>query len=212
MADGGDPAVVYVLSGKRKSGKDFVASGLLKTFGEDVCGVIRLSGPLKYEYARIHGLRFDQLLDSSPYKEKYRVDMIRWGEEKRSADPHYFCRLATQPPYQGQEHSRSNSGKPRSVWIVSDARRLTDLAYFKERYNVISVRVHASEAVRAARGWVFTPGVDDAESECGLDSAVFDVHVQNDGDDGTFRQSIEALVRKGSVFLRQPFGSAEKSD
>ncbi|MGH0182312.1 UNVERIFIED_CONTAM: hypothetical protein FKN15_009062 [Acipenser sinensis] len=40
-----------------------------------------------------HGLDFRRLLDASGYKEKFREDMIRWGEEKRNADPGYFCRL-----------------------------------------------------------------------------------------------------------------------
>ena len=33
----------------------------------------------------------------------------------------------------------------------------------------ITVRVCADKSTRAARGWVFTSGVDDAASECALD-------------------------------------------
>lgn len=39
-----------------------------------------------------HGLDFQRLLDASTYKEAYRRDMICWGEEKRQADPGFFCR------------------------------------------------------------------------------------------------------------------------
>lgn len=39
-----------------------------------------------------HGLDFQRLLGASTYKEAYRKDMIRWGEEKRQADPGFFCR------------------------------------------------------------------------------------------------------------------------
>lgn len=39
-----------------------------------------------------HGLDFQKLLDASTYKETYRRDMICWGEEKRQADPGFFCR------------------------------------------------------------------------------------------------------------------------
>ena len=35
---------------------------------------------------------FQRLLDASTYKESYRKDMIRWGQEKRQADPGFFCR------------------------------------------------------------------------------------------------------------------------
>lgn len=43
-----------------------------------------------------HGLDFERLLDASAYKETFRQDMIRWGEEKRQADPGFFCRAAVQ--------------------------------------------------------------------------------------------------------------------
>ncbi|MGH0185511.1 UNVERIFIED_CONTAM: hypothetical protein FKN15_018170 [Acipenser sinensis] len=48
---------------------------------------------LKGQAVQEHGLDFRRLLDASGYKEKFREDMIRWGEEKRNADPGYFCRL-----------------------------------------------------------------------------------------------------------------------
>ena len=37
------------------------------------------------------------------------------------------------------------------------------------RWKLLTVRIEASHDVRSARGWVFTAGVDDAESECALD-------------------------------------------
>ncbi|XP_078350525.1 phosphomevalonate kinase-like [Oculina patagonica] len=172
------PKVVFILSGKRKSGKDFVANKLKEALGHDCCEIMRLSGPLKYEYARQNGLDFDRLLDSTTYKEFYRQDMIRWGEEKRNTDPSYFCRLAVKMTSSGKE----NDSLQKPVWIVSDARRTSDVHYFKENYDqVVHVRISASEEVRKSRGWIFTPGVDDAESECGLDDEEFDFVVQNDG-------------------------------
>lgn len=174
------PKVVFIFSGKRKSGKDFVANKLKEAFGHDCCEIMRLSGPLKHEYARQNGLDFDRLLDSTTYKEFYRQDMIRWGEEKRNADPSYFCRLAVKMTPSGIFKENGSLQKP--IWIVSDARRKSDVHYFKENYNkVVHVRINASEEVRKSRGWIFTPGVDDAESECGLDDEEFDFVIQNDG-------------------------------
>lgn len=176
------PKVVFVLSGKRKSGKDFVAGKLKEAFGHDCCEIIRLSGPLKHEYARQNALDFDRLLDSTNYKEFYRQDMIRWGEEKRNADPSYFCRLAVKMTFSGI--SKENDSLQKPVWIVSDARRKSDVDYFRETYDkVVHVRINATEEVRRSRGWIFRPGVDDAESECGLDDEEFDVLIQNDGND-----------------------------
>ena len=89
-------------------------------------------------------------MDASSYKEKYRADMIKWGEDKRNQDPGYFCCLAT---------SGDNTHVP--VWLISDARRLTDLKYFKEKYQekVLAVRVTSPESVRISRGWIFTTGI-----------------------------------------------------
>ena len=185
------PKIVFIFSGKRKSGKDFVAKKLRDSFGCDRCAIVRLSGPLKHDYARQNGLDFHRLLDSSNYKELYREDMIKWGEEKRNVDPSYFCRLAVKMTISGFSDKNCSGGH---VWIISDARRTTDLKYFKEGYkNVVSVRINASEETRKSRGWEFTPGVDDAESECGLDQEEFDVIIQNDGDEQQLNSDIVRL-------------------
>ena len=73
---------VILLSGKRKSGKDFVAERLLPALGSDAV-ILRLSGPLKKCYAEQHDLDYAKLMSSDGYKEKYRRDMIRWSEEIR---------------------------------------------------------------------------------------------------------------------------------
>ena len=76
--------------------------------------------------------------------------MIQWGEEKRSKDPGYFCRIITAGP-----------GSEKTVWVVSDARRKTDIAWFKDHYGkqVVTVRVQAEDSIRKQRGWAFTQGI-----------------------------------------------------
>jgi len=46
------------------------------------------------------------------------------------------------------------------VWIVSDARRRTDLQWFRENFGTVvkTVRVVAEDDVRIQRGWQFTAG------------------------------------------------------
>lgn len=77
------------------------------------------------------------------YKEKVRVDMIAWGERKRDEDSAYFCRLSTE----------TSPGFHKPVWIISDARRKTDINYFKETYPsaTMTVRVTADIATRENR-------------------------------------------------------------
>lgn len=60
-------------------------------------------------------------LVTAEYKEKVRVDMIRWGEERRNKEPGYFCKLSM----------LQSTGADKPVWIISDARRRTDLNYFR---------------------------------------------------------------------------------
>ena len=73
-----------------------------------------------------------------------------------------------------------------SIWIVSDCRRKTDVQFFEElfgREQVRRIRIEVSEDTRKRRGFVFQNGVDDAESECGLDNldGGFDYVLQNEG-------------------------------
>lgn len=175
-------AVVLLFSGKRKSGKDYVVAELTKLFGEEKCEVLRLSGPLKKQYALEHGLDFEKLLDSSMYKEKFRKSMIEWGESKRKEDSEFFCDLATK-----------DACKP--VWIISDCRRRTDIKYFRERFKTIHVRVGASDEIRKLRGWSFVGGIDDAESECDLDNEAVDVFVDNNGDSKALETVLKELTQ-----------------
>ncbi|XP_033750719.1 phosphomevalonate kinase-like [Pecten maximus] len=178
------PKAVLLFSGKRKSGKDFVTDRLMQRFGTKHCGIIRLSGPLKKQYALGKNLDFERLLDSTDYKEQFRSDMIRWGEEKRNQDPGFFCRVAT-----------SGDEAKKSVWIISDARRKTDVEYFKRNFPSITktIRVVASESIRESRGFIFTKGVDDAESECGLDDINFDFEIINNGDDAVLVERLQDI-------------------
>ena len=81
-ASGYTPSLILLFSGKRKSGKDFVTEKLHSALS-DASRIIRLSGPLKKCYADTHGLDYDMLLSAGEYKEKYRLDMIKWSEEIR---------------------------------------------------------------------------------------------------------------------------------
>lgn len=169
-----NPKLVLVFSGKRKSGKDFVTDILKERIG-DKSVIIRLSGPLKECYAKDNGLDYEKLLSASDYKEKYRLDMLRWSEAIRNQDYTYFCKAAISK-YEAEKHP---------IWIISDARRLTDHTFFRENYGerMKTVRILASDESRKLRGWEFTEGVDDKETECGLDSVTeWNYRIENSGD------------------------------
>ena len=82
-----NPKLVLLFSGKRKSGKDYLTERLHamledKHKGQSV--ILRLSGPLKKCYAEENGLDYQELMTAGAYKEKHRLDMIKWSEEIRS--------------------------------------------------------------------------------------------------------------------------------
>mmetsp|Transcript_13437 Transcript_13437/g.40638 ORF Transcript_13437/g.40638 Transcript_13437/m.40638 type:complete len:226 (-) Transcript_13437:107-784(-) len=186
------PRVVVIFSGKRKCGKDY-CSDLLMTLFPGVAEIGRLSGPLKRAYAEEHGLDYDRLLSADDYKEKYRADMIAWGERRRNEDPGYFGSLVL-----------AQTRAP--ILIISDARRATDVDFFRAKKTApILVRVNASNETRAARGWTFQRGVDDAESECGLDD--FDGwHFTIDNEPHTpdaTRETLGRIARLAMDTLRQ---------
>ncbi|XP_018592604.1 phosphomevalonate kinase [Scleropages formosus] len=178
------PKLILLFSGKRKSGKDYVTDFIHKRLGPELCCILRLSAPLKEQYAQENGLDYGLLLGPGSYKEQYRADMIAWGEQRRQRDPGFFCRLA-------------QKSATRPVWIVSDARRLSDLQWFRSEYpsQSRSVRVEASQETRRKRGWEFTAGIDDAESECGLDQGVqFDWTIFNEDSAPPLGEQLKELL------------------
>ena len=185
-------AVVHlavVFSGKRKSGKDYCSDKLLALVGESIAEIGSVSAPLKRAYAEEHGLDYAELLTASAYKEKHRKPMIAWGEARRHADPGFFARKVL-------------DAATRPVLIVSDARRPGDVAFFKDNVpKVVTVRVEASQDTRRARGWAFASGVDDAESECGLDAyEPWDVVLRND-DGFDLHEHLALLTKKAADAL-----------
>ncbi|RUS86450.1 hypothetical protein EGW08_005765 [Elysia chlorotica] len=111
--------------------------------------------------------------------------MIDWGEKRRKKDPSFFCQLAT------------SEGSNKKVWVISDARRLTDVDYFRQRYSnaTITLRVECDIATREERGFNFTKGVDDAESECGLDTGVtWDILMHNNGNKEELDKGLEKIL------------------
>lgn len=52
------------------------------------------------------------------------------------------------------------SAREKAVWMVSDARRKTDIKWFKENFGDAckTIRINCPDEIRKTRGWVYTPG------------------------------------------------------
>ncbi|XP_033196369.1 phosphomevalonate kinase isoform X2 [Bombus vancouverensis nearcticus] len=177
------PQIILLFSGKRKSGKDYITNALHERIGHDKSEIIRLSGPIKFHWAKSLGLDIDQLLGDGKYKENYRLEMAKWGENIRNKDYGYFCRAALE--------MYNAYSKP--IWIVSDTRRKTDIQWFMENFKNICkiIRIESDDSIRNKRGWMFTPGIDDSETECNLDDVdIWDLKVINNN------ESIEYILEQ----------------
>ncbi|KAK6758305.1 hypothetical protein RB195_015864 [Necator americanus] len=160
--------LVVLISGKRKSGKDYCCRKLKAALEPLKVTVSGLSHSLKAIYAAKNGLDYSELISDGPYKEIYRLKMIKWGESVRESEPYFFCRSAITATCEDD------------VVIISDCRRPTDIEYFRRNYHTLTVRIKASIEERERRGFAFVEGIDDMPSECALDDYTHDMTIVND--------------------------------
>ncbi len=79
------PECIFLVSGKRKAGKDFISDGLKVRFG-DRAVIVRLAGPVKREYAEAHGLDYETMLTAGEYKEVHRKGLADYAMRTRSGE------------------------------------------------------------------------------------------------------------------------------
>ncbi|XP_023340670.1 phosphomevalonate kinase [Eurytemora carolleeae] len=181
-----NPSLVFMLSGKRKSGKDFLADYLKDRIGDRAI-IIRIAAPIKLSYANHLKLDFKRLLSSDSYKEDIRIEMLEYQNKIMAKDGAFFCREAI----------RMYSAYQFPIWIVSDLRRRQELNFFREMFKekVVTIRIHASDITRINRGWIRTHGVNDSPSECALDSeTTWNYRITNNGAEEDGRDQLEPLL------------------
>jgi len=119
-------------------------------------------------------------------------EMVTWSEAIRCSDSGYFCRQAVE---------QSPHWSSCQICIVCDCRRPSDLEFFGTLpgCSTFTLRIESSAIWRQNRGWKFTPGIDDAETETALDSCqLWDFTLVNDGqrgicDSGSFNRLMENI-------------------
>lgn len=160
--------LVIILSGKRKCGKDHISTLLTNHIGYERMhhlAVLRIASPIKKEFSKNNKLDFTRLLDSTEYKENFRLAMVEWSESYRAKEG-WNCFL--------KQAIKEQRAKDKAIWILNDARRPCDLSYFEEdpgfsQAKIVKLRIEASDEARMSRGWKFVEGIDDRDTECALD-------------------------------------------
>ncbi|CAD5113275.1 DgyrCDS2455 [Dimorphilus gyrociliatus] len=160
-------------------------------FDSEFYHVLTMAKPLKYLFCQEQqGIDYEKLLDSSAYKEKFRLELSNWSWNKMQEDIHIFSRIAV----------KEAALKP--LWIVSDIRRTSDIKYILDKRECphLFVRIEVSEEIRKERGWSYVKGIDDSWSECELDHNMsWDIIFHNDNDQehtDTVVDSIKKFIEK----------------
>lgn len=173
---------LFLIGGPRFSGKDYVASriiGLCAAAGGEA-KFWSASGALKREYCLVAGLDINRMLTDREYKELHRVNMTAFFHKQiaKHGKDYYALKLVEQ----AEELSVSGAT------LVFDVRfRFEIECYAAAEGRVFSsvtcIRVQTSDKIRAKRGWVFDPAIDDDPSEKDLNGYKgWDFIITNDSD------------------------------
>lgn len=170
--------IFFLLSGKRKSGKDFIADQLMahvKMKGYST-KKISISSLLYDEVLALHPGLTREMLDDNKVREKYRGDMISIGNHHRKVDGEDFL-------IKDVERRGIESGV--DVVFVPNIRSDNEFTYFqREGRPFKTLRITVPDFIRAKRGWEFNEEVDRGNLEMGLDHvpvSEWDYWVVHDG-------------------------------
>lgn len=156
--------LVILISGKRYSGKNYVADILRNTFNiPDYSLAYELKVEMSRSIVNFSQTEFlDKLMKDRQFKEIYRGDLIELGSRRRSENIDYWC---------NKLHERISSAND-SIISITDVRFPNEIEYFTKRFKCVTIRVQASINDRISRGYVES-NADVSPSECSLDNHQF---------------------------------------
>ena len=170
--------ILFAISGKRYSGKDFFSSLLeneIKAYNTIFnTETIRLADELKKLFAMNFGLDLQKLISDRVYKESKREEMTRFYKETSQNDHLIWCRKILE--IMKGEKTTENDPKV-NVFILSDLRHKFELNFFQEAlkslgFAMVFIRLEVSEITKEKRGWKFIKEIDENITEIDLDDGV----------------------------------------
>lgn len=172
-----------LISGKRKSGKTYIANKRAAEATYVECKQFAHADAAKRMAAEKYGLDAERLIRDNDYKEQHRSKIIEVCDAARAENPLVFCqklRAEIEAWADDQEHG--------GVALITDLRLSAEYTFWRNfaddmDWEFFHTHVTASDDTRRARGWVFTPGVDDHYTETELEqdqSIIPDEVIRND--------------------------------
>lgn len=163
--------MIYLISGKRASGKDTFCNVFQKLLKGTVITVALADIPKK-EFCLMKNLDFIKFMTDRNYKETYREEFIKFAENKKKTDKFIWCRLAMK-----------NLEKYDHI-IVSDFRYPIEFLFFQKFFKngFLTLRIYVDDNIRKIRGWTYDKFIDEHLSETGLDDLDFDYQICNNSD------------------------------
>lgn len=143
-----------LISGKRLSGKTFLANRLNEDLGFEV---FNISDSIKKMYCDYHKINLDKILKNRSFKESHRINMIKFAENKLKTDKYFWCKILY-----------NNLNQNCRYFIISDVRRFNDLIFFESTNSVLKIRINCDIKIREQRGFIQND-CDKMNSEIGLD-------------------------------------------
>lgn len=150
------PMRVILLSGKRASGKDFVADKICKLLEKNHWKVHRTSLEIfKKNYCEKYNLNVNQLENDCHFKEKHHSKM-------NELDPEW----AVKSILENAINEKSD------ILIVSDIRRFKELEWFQKHSPSVPIllRIDGDNEANLKRGWDSNPEKDQQPTEIELDN------------------------------------------
>ncbi len=130
-----------------------------------LCKTMRLSDFVKAEYLKLHGLP-STTFDCREEKEKHRPGLLALLDAKTATDPLFAARALV---------TAIKQWNGRGTIFAEDVRYPYDVEFIQQNaadnFDVCTVLLRPPQDVRAARGWVYNPQVDDHNSEHAFDKA-----------------------------------------
>ena len=165
---------IIIFSGKQYSGKDTAAKILMEALPD--FKRFAMGDVIKIEYAKQHGLTYEEIEANKP---KYRQGLIDLGNWGRSQNPDYWI-----------EKIIAQKGNI----VVTDVRMKHEYEVFKKA-GAISIRVEALREIREARGGKLVAENDVTEVD--LDNIQdWDFLIDNNTDYETLRKNVLKIVEK----------------